>query len=428
MARIYLVLFPLFTSAFVRGQSVFENWFKPASDKKIEAFIMTQLWATYTFGEEVYNTNTKVYELTEDRPNLHFRRARLGFRAQVYPRLKFTLAGAYDLIGRDVLAGTNGGVNNGSLPKFGIWDAFFQWRMKEDSEAFNLIGGYFRPQFSRESITSAWSVNSMEKAMSQTYIRRHLTGLGPGRAAGLNLGGLLKKEGSEISLNYNIGVFNPLSPVLSGNSTGAEFAPLIVGRTVVYFGDPEMKSYKIGYDINYYNERKGLALGFAGAWQGKTEIFDGNYAGEIDLLFNWSALNLDGEWNWMWRDDASESKNFTYLSQTGHLRLGYNFILGKQYFLEPAFMIMAFKGGMSKEEQQNAKEIKTSAGQEQTYDFGLNWYMDKKKLKLSLHYTWRQGDPGQIGEGATVNSYFNQSGVGAIRRGNWLGLGMSAIF
>ena len=52
----------------------------------------------------------------------------------------------------------------------------------------------------------------------------------------------------------------------------------------------------------------------------------------------------------------------------------------------------------------------------------------KEGLKVLLHYTWRAGDPGAAGDGATVNEYFYQSGVGAIRRGNWIGLGINAIF
>ena len=69
-----------------------------------------------------------------------------------------------------------------------------------------------------------------------------------------------------------------------------------------------------------------------------------------------------------------------------------------------------------------------SAGEETTFDAGVNWFLDGKNLKLALHYTWRSGDPGDAGDGSQVNAFFSQSGVGAIRRGNWLGLGLSAIF
>ena len=424
MYKLYLFIVVWFTPFLVSGQSAFDHWLKK-TDKKIEPFIMVQLWGNYTFNQEVFNEELGRYEAVDDRWNVLLRRARLGFRAQPYNNLKFTLVGAYDLIGRDLLSGISGGANNGSLPKFGIWDAFFQWKIKKNTDAFNLVGGYFRPQFSRESITSGWSVNSMEKAMSQTYIRKHLVGSGPGRAMGLNLGGLIWKEGQTIGLNYNVGIFNPVSLTLNGNSVGSEFAPLLVARAVLHFGDPEMTNYKIGYNINYFNQRKGLSLGGSLSRQGRTEIFHSSMAAQLDVLLNWGPLNLDGEWIWMQRENTSES--FDYANQTGHIRLGYNLILANKYFLEPSFMLMAYQGGMSKAEQSQAAIVGSSAGEERTYDLGLNWYLDQKNLKLMVHYTWRTGDPGTAEAGSKVNAYFSQSGL-AIRRGNWLGLGLHAIF
>ena len=410
------------------AQTGFNQWLKPKEGAKIEPFAMVQLWSNYTFGQEVYNESSGVYEAVEDRWNVLLRRARLGFRAEPYPNLKFDLVGAYDLIGRDLLSGIDGGTNNGSLPKFGIWDAFFQWRINPESEAFHLVGGYFRPQFGRESITSGWSVNSMEKAMSQNYIRNHLAGTGPGRALGLNLGGFIQKETSTVAVNYNIGIFNPVTLALNGNSVGSEFAPLLVARGVLNFGDPEMTSYKIGYDINYYGRRRGLSLGAAGAWQGRTNLFEASYATEIDALLNWGPLNLDGEWILMWREGKSKDQSFTSQDQTGHIRLGYKLIVNARYFLEPTFMLMAFNGAMGASEQEQASLVGAAAGEERTYDLGVNWYLDKKRLKMMLHYTWRQGDPGSASDGTAVNSFFSQSGLGPIRRGNWLGLGLNAIF
>ncbi len=72
--------------------------------------------------------------------------------------------------------------------------------------------------------------------------------------------------------------------------------------------------------------------------------------------------------------------------------------------------------------------MKQSYGEETTYDAGINWYLDGKNLKVLLHYTWRSGDPGEAGPGSQANMFFSQNGLGAIRRGNWLGLGVNAIF
>ncbi|MDX1942496.1 MAG: hypothetical protein SFU99_18170 [Saprospiraceae bacterium] len=411
------------------SQKTFDHWLKKKEDTKIEPFIMLQLWGSYSLGQEVFSSVTKQYEPVDDRFNIMFRRARLGFRAAPYEGLQFTVMGAYDLLGRDVNSASVGGANNGSQPVFFIWDAFLQWKVNKSDERLNIIAGYFRPQISRESITSAWAVNSMEKAMSQNYIRTHLVGTGPGRAVGLNLGGLLLNH----NINYNIGIFNPVFQSNSGNSTGKNFAPLLVGRLAFNIGEPEMENYKIAYDINYFNERKGVTLATGGAWQGNTDLFTQSYTYSVDALINLGAFNLDGEWNWMWRDgirtlENQSIRNFTSLSETGHIRAGYNIILNNNFFIEPSFMLMQFSGAKESTKQADAKAISASSGSESTYDTGINWYLNKKNLKIALHYTWRDGDPGDAGDGATVNAFFNQSDVGAIRRGDWLGLGLSAIF
>lgn len=429
--KIFFLLLSVFFFQNIIAQKDFDGWLKPPEDFKIEPFVMAQLWSSYTFGQEVYNEELGKYETVDNRPNIMFRRARLGFRMQAYKNLKFTVVGAYDLIGRDVLSGTVGGANNGSLPEFDIWDAFAQWKISQQNETLNLVAGYFRPQMSRESITSGWSVNSMEKSMSQNYIRRHLVGYGPGRALGVNLGGLWLNESKDLGVNYNLGFFNPVYQANGANSQGTQFSPLLVGRVVLNIGDPEMTQYKIAYDINYYGQRRGLSLGLSGSWQGETVLFNSSYATEMDFLLNLGHLNVDGEWNWMWRQgrratEEDPTRDFTYASNTGHLRMGYNVVVGKM-FLEPSFMIMQFHGGKEEVDQADAQTVGSFSGSEATYDLGINWYLNKKRLKLMLHYTWHEGDPGDAGDGATVNQFFSQSSVGAIHRGDWLGLGMNII-
>ncbi|MBK7869723.1 MAG: hypothetical protein IPJ74_03080 [Saprospiraceae bacterium] len=427
--RIIIIFAFLVISYPAFSQKSFDNWLKKKEGAKIEPFIMLQLWSSYSIGQETFNPDTKQYEPIDNRFNIMLRRARLGFRTEPYNGLQFNVVGAYDLIGRDLNSALVGGANNGSQPAFFLWDAFFQWKVNKSNEALNIIAGYFRPQLSRESITSGWAVNSMEKAMSQNYIRTHLVGTGPGRAVGLNLGGLLLNH----NINYNIGIFNPVFQSNNGNSTGKNFAPLLVGRVAFNIGESEMENYKIAYDINYFNERKGLTLAVGGAWQGKTDLFTQSYTTSVDALMNLGAFSLDGEWNWMWRDgirtlENQSIRNFNYLSETGHIRVGYNIILDNKFFIEPSFMLMQFTGAKESTKQADAKAVSASSGSESTYDTGINWYLNKKNLKITLHYTWHDGDHGDAGDGATVNAFFSQSGVGAIRRGDWLGLGLSAIF
>lgn len=416
-------------SHFSIAQNPFDHWLKKKEGFKIEPFLSLQLWSTYSIGQETYNIANKQYESVDNRLNFLLRRARFGFRAEPLERVQFYIALAYDGVGRDVNSALVAPGNNGNLPSIGLFDAFLQYKILKNSEGLHVIGGYFRPQLSRESITAAWAVPSMDKAGSQNYLRAHLVGVSPGRALGFNIGGLLLHN----HLHYNIGIFNPVFQSNGSNSTGNHYSPLTVGRVALSIGQPEFKNYKIGYDINYYNERKGLTLGVGGARQGKTDLFTNNYTASVDLLFNYNNLNLDGEWNWLSRSGErsladNSIRQFTYNSQAGHVRLGYNIIAFHKLFLEPTFMLARFQGGLDATAQADAKAVGESSGEDFGYDAGMNWHLQKRNLKIMLHYTWRAGNAGAAGDGATVNQYFSQSNVGAIHRGNWIGLGLNAIF
>ncbi len=433
--RSFLVLIILFFSTGYTLHLYSQSFTEKLKEFKLEPFVMLQFWSTYTLGQEIYDLEQSSYEKVENRLNFQVRRARLGFRGEPYERLKFSFVGAYDLIGRDVLTGTIGGVNPPD-PSFTIWDAFIQWKISPNNDYFHITAGYFRPQFSRESITSGWSTNSFEKSMSQNYIRKHLVGTGPGRAVGINLGGLLLKE-IDIGFNYNIGVFNPLltgdpNQVSFGHTVGKKYAPLIVGRAVIHIGDPEQEVYKIGYDINYYNLRKGLSIGLNGSYQGSTDLFEQSSALGLDFLFNWDHLNLDGDIVIMTRAgsrlDNGVERSFEYNSQTGHIRVGWNFSLKNNKLIEPAFMYMHFKGGKGLIQQANADAVRSFSGTESTYDLGINWYLNRKHLKIALHYTWRNGESGNAGEISQPNQYFSQRNAGTIKRGDYVGLGLSTIF
>ncbi len=400
-----------------------QRWLPKNSKYLPEMKAMMQLWAIHSTGMEVYNTSSKQYESVDDRFNVSFRRARLIFNGEPYANLKYSVGLFYDQAGRDILSSGVGGTNKAD-PAVGIWDAFVQWKISKN-ESLNLVGGWFRPQMQRESITSGWATNSFEKSMSQNYLRTQLVGTGPGRAAGLNLGGVLTKD--KLSLNYNLGIFNPVTASYSGSSVGKKYAPLLAGRASLSIGDPEFKKYGISYDINFFDKRKGVSLDFNFAQQGETEQFQSSTSYGPGLLLNWGPLNLDGEWMFMEREGRDSLGSFTAKEGTGHLRLGLNVPTGK-FVLEPVFMVMKFKGGMDAKEQANAVALKMSSGEETTFNAGINWYLDGKNLKLALHYTWRNGNAGAAGDGSQVNAFFSQNGVGAIRRGNWLGLGLNAIF
>lgn len=416
------------------AQEPFQGFLKNREGFKIEPLLQLQFWSVYSSNQKVYNSQSKVYDAVENRLNFLIRRGRMGFRMQPFDNLKATVMLSFDAIGRDVQSGSFGAANNGAIPSVGLFDAFLEWRLKSKSEKFFLVAGYFRPQISRESITPAWQVGSLEKSATQTYLRQHIVSINAGRAAGVNLGGLLKNSSEKVCLNYNLGVFNPGLYAYGNNSVGKQFSPLLVGRAVLSLGDPELKQYGISYLQNFFNQRKGISLALDASTQGQTDLFSRNTSIGTDVLLNWKALNVDAEYHHMVRNGTRQLPNnaglrsFAYASSVRHLRVSYNWIAGKKLFLEPTFTLMHYKGATDALAQADALSVNTFSGTETYYDTGINWHLQERKLKLMLHYIWRKGNPGAAGDGTTVNDYFNQLGVGAIRRGNWLGLGVNAIF
>lgn len=430
----FLILISGFLLPFLSlGQTSFPQTSHKPSDLPvgIQPMFAFQLWTYYSHGQSIYNPSSDRYEPVDNRFVTNIRRSRLGLKIEPVDQLMITIVGAMDQVGKDVLDAAVGGSNNGSAPKLRVLNAFLQWHISKKHDLLHLSGGYFVPQMGRESLTSAFGVSSMEKAFTQNYIRRHLVGNGSGRATGINLGGQYLTASQQLGINYNIGLFTPLSTAYQGNSYGNQASPLLTGRLLIYVGDPELATYKLGGIIQHFGKRRGLSLGISAAHQGHTDLFQYNTAQGIDFLFNWDHLNLDGEWMWMQRSGERELENnqmrvFTYQSQAGHVRIAYHVVLGNQTILEPTFLLSRFQGGLQEELQKDALAIKASSGIDQTYDIGLNWYLRQEQLTIGLHYTWRHGHPGGLDPGSNINLYYYQSGAGAMQRGNWLGIGLIA--
>lgn len=341
--------------------------------KYVQPFAVVQMWSTYTMGEKARLTPDGPLEPVGDRLNFTARRARIGFKGSPYKRFSYYLSLFYDNLGRDRYSGTRAGVNDGQI---GVWDAFMSWKMSSKHDLATLTFGYFRPQLSRESITAFSAVNSLEKSLSQTYIRQHMMGKNHGRTMGINIGGL-KKEGF-VSVNYNAGIFNNNTTSSQTETSGKLYSPLVTGRLAFSFGDPEMEKYSISYDVNYFNKRKGVTIGVNTSRQGKTDIYNLNTTKGVDVLVNFSNLNIDGEWISL--DRYKEGKHIH--AQTGHIRGGYNLIIDEKVFIEPAFLMTFYDG----------QEGGQFNGRDRIYDAGINWYINKKNCKLSLHYVWQAGN------------------------------------
>ncbi len=391
------ILLALLLGASALGHAQEKPWLKPDSlYKYIQPFAIVQLWGTYTTGERARLTEDGPLEPVGDRFNFSFRRARLGFRGQPYRHLGYYLAVYYDNLGRDRYSGNRAGTNDAEIH---VWDAYLTWKISRN-DAATLTAGYFRPQLSRENITAAFAVNSFEKSSSQTYIRQHLVGKGHGRTMGVNLGGI--RQHGRVGIHYNAGVFNNTTTGEEPETSGRYWSPLLVGRVAFTLGDPEMKKYGISYDINYYNNRRGITLGFNASEQGRTDAFSRNVAAGADLLINYRNLNLDGEGLLLERT----TEGATYRAYTGHVRAGYNLLLHGKLFLEPVLMVTAFNGPAGAQWE----------GQDRVYDAGLNWYLNKKDLKLNLHYVWQ--------EGHGRNGFTDEA---TFRKGDYLGIGLQVI-
>jgi hypothetical protein len=200
-------------------------------------------------------------------------------------------------------------------------------------------------------------------------------------------------------------------------------AGLYVGRLVLGFGDPESKNYKIGYQTNYYNQRYGLSVGFAGSYQDQTDLFTKSYSYGFDFLLNWGAINVDGDWLWMQREDDRNPLNQRSTdSYTGHIRASYNIMLDNGKILEPVAMWMHFNGPEDASEQAQAVALNSYSGTNDTYNLGFNYYLNSHRLKLIAHYVIQEGSLGR-------NQFYSQSALGVpIERGDYFMVGLNMIF
>ena len=403
------------------GTGFFKNW-------SIKPVAATQFWASYTEGARLYEPDSMVYTDVDGRLNFVLRRTRIGAIIKPNEDITLNVIASMDNIGRDVLAGPTGGVNNGPFPNVGVWNVYVKWRLIKQSEALHVIFGYHSPHFSRESPTAWHAVNSMDKSFSQFYIRRHLTGKNPGRSPGISFGGMTKQGSSRIGLQYTAGLFNDIFTSGINNSAGVKSSPLLTGRVVLFYGDPESDSYKLGYRFNTFSKRKGISIGISSSHQGENDLFLSSYAFSIDLLLNYGPFNLGGEWAWLRRDgsrelDAGNIRDFTSTSGTGFIRASHNFPVFNEQIFELGITYMHFVGAEEAVRINDALSVGEAAGKNTAFDLAAIWHFLPGRIKAELHATFQDGKLGDAGQGIIVNDFFSQSGVG-IQRGDYIGVSL----
>ena len=382
-----------------------------------------QLYSTYSLGMQAYDRELGQYVDVDDRVAFELHRSRFGISGQPYRTLKFVATAAIDFVGRDVLSATDVAVNNGPSPDIRLWNAWLDWQLSRNADGLRLLGGYFTTPIGRESNTPMTQSNTFEKAWSQNYLRRHLVGYGPGRATGAMVGGQVGNSAGNFHVRYQLAAQTPLFQDNGGNSRGRASAPLLVANVLFQFGEPESAGYSLTYKPNYFGNRRGVSIGLAVAHQGNTDLFDNNGAYGLDWLISYDDFHLDGD---VYRLKREQNGTRSDEGVSGYTRVGYNLDVGRGMALEPVASFWWFYGATDAEGIARAQAVGAFAGNNTAFDIGVNLHFNPK-LKVMLFYNTRRGDAG-AGDPVTIkNNYFQQPAFGAVRRGNYVGFGATAV-
>ncbi|QDE69302.1 hypothetical protein BHS09_21265 [Myxococcus xanthus] len=222
-----------------------------------------------------------------------------------------------------------------------------------------LSVGLFRPQVGRESLTSGFEVDSLDKAITQGPLREHLTGTESGRAPGVDVGGLLRGEGWSVRYDSGLVVYRP-------GPEGAWRPPLLVARAALTLGAPEAESYSLSLPMNDFGLRQGFTL----ALQGSTEPGGDARSWGVDALLRLRPLVLSAELH-----QVAFPQGHALLA---HVRAGLNLPGPGATVLEPWALVARVTGGALADAPGGAR-----------LDAGLSWYLHRQTLRATLGGSWR---------------------------------------
>lgn len=332
------------------------------ANKVYQPFLALETWATYNISGN--NSTTE----NHDRLDISLRRLRFGASGQPYSWLKYSFHMHADRLGEDSYAHTKG-----SYGGIGIWNAYITAQLLPQSHLIYLHAGYYWAAISRQFNTSPWAVNSFDKTRAAWFLRSFVTGKSNGIESGIGLGGL--KNFEKFGISYRVGTYEPNAYNNPENSDR-----LYTGRLMFTFGTPEQKTYKYMLSGNQWGKRNGVTIGLGGSSQhnGKltdTTTWDNSMAYGADILINYKGLSIDGEYYLMKRN-AQKAPDFE--GNQHHVSVRYN-IAVKQTFIEPSFTYEKYKG-------EGNKALFKQIGNDETFDVGINWYLNGQRIKISLHY------------------------------------------
>jgi len=362
----------LLVNSILKAQNTPENeklspFTKVNKEKMFSPIVAFESWATFSMGEEKNGTEYA------NRADISFRRFRFGAGGSPYPWLKYKFQLHLDRLGEDAYASTKG-----SYGGINIWNACITAKLLKNSELLNIEAGYFWTAISREFNTSPWAVGSFDKTRSDWYMRYFVTGKGNGIESGIALGGL--KNFNQFGISYRLGTYEP-----EAYQNAKYSGRLYTGRIMLSLGDPEQTTYKYMLSGNQWCKRNGVTIGLGASTQSDgaltdTTFFDHSSAYGADILINYLGLRIDGEYFLLHRT-AEKTEDFD--ATEWHIRIGYSFIAGGKY-LEPVITYESFDG-------KGSETLFKYIGDDHTLDFGINWYLNKDKLKLALHYVIQNG-------------------------------------
>ncbi|MBS2100634.1 hypothetical protein KEM10_20275 [Carboxylicivirga linearis] len=356
-------------------------WSKPDMAKAFKPIVCIETWATYS-SKEKDDEHDYV-----DRNDTQIRRFRTGAKGQPYWFLGYSFQIQLDRLGQDGYSSTKG-----SYGGIDVWNAYVTAKLLRKSDLLNLQAGYFWAATSRQFNTSPWAVSGFDKSRSCWYLRSFTTGKGNGIESGIGLGGVKNWKG--FGINYRVGVYEPEAFACPDNSSR-----LVTGRLMFTIGDPEQSKYKYMLSGNQWRERKGITIAVGGSnlndgCINESVYFKNAQTYGADIAIDYNGIRIDGEYYKMKRT-SEELLDFTGTEM--HVCVAYNVIVSNK-FIEPSVTYDYFKG-------EGSSELFKHIGDDATWDLGVNWYLNKDRLKLAAHY-------------------LIQSGSAASRVGNYAGLAL----
>jgi hypothetical protein len=146
-----------------------------------------------------------------------------------------------------------------------------------------------------------------------------------------------------------------------------------------------VKNYSLIYYQSGFGNRKGVTIGMNASHQGANSIFDYNMVLGADLQVNWGPLDVVLEYDWLMRENKAllgePGKNT--IDQVNSAKLAWNFKLKNNTLLQPTIL---FTSEIADDAGSGVNAFTKSMDQ-QIFAFGVNWLINKDKLKLGLHFT-----------------------------------------